>query len=139
VAKGVNGVVGVNNRISVDYPIERKDSEMQAEIEKGLEWNAYLDAGLIDVAVQDAEVSLSDVVGSYAEKRMARKDAWVHGVEAVQIDGLKVERWKRDPELVRHRLSAKMTRMWKRRCGMRFCMTRGWRRLRSIRRCRTAL
>jgi len=107
VAKGVNGVVGVNNRISVDYPIERKDSEMQAEIEKGLEWNAYLDAGLIDVAVQDAEVSLSGVVGSYAEKRMARKDAWVHGVEAVQIDGLKVERWKRDPELVRHRFIRK--------------------------------
>ena len=106
-AKGVNGVVGVNNQITVDYPIERKDSEMQAEIEKGLEWNAYLDAGLIDVAVQDGEVSLSGVVGSYAEKRMARKDAWVHGVEAVKVDDLKVERWKRDPELVRHRFIRK--------------------------------
>jgi osmotically-inducible protein OsmY len=104
VAKGVNGVVDVQNNINVDWPAMRKDEEIKAEIQKALEWDVHVDAGLIDVGVEAGKVALSGVVGSYAEKQLARSKAWVHGVRSVKDDDLKVERWKRDRDLKRYRV-----------------------------------
>jgi osmotically-inducible protein OsmY len=44
-------------------------------------------------------VRLSGVVGSAAEKRQARYDAWVTGVEDVRVEELSVQRWARDEDL----------------------------------------
>jgi osmotically-inducible protein OsmY len=99
VVKGVKGVVGVNNEINVDYATERADTEIKAEIEKRLRWDALVDGALVEVNVEDGKVNLDGTVGSAAEKSQARADAWVAGVTEVNADDLTVEGWARDPEM----------------------------------------
>jgi len=99
VAKNVQGVTGLDNRISVTFDGDRPDYEIQAEIERRLTWDVRVDDGLIDVSVDGSEVTLDGVVGSAAEKRHAATLAWVGGVVAVDDSGLEVESWARDERL----------------------------------------
>lgn len=99
VAKGVKGVTAIDNDIEVVWPEERSDQEIQLEVEKALEWDAFVDHALIDVDVKDGEVILTGTVGSAAEKNWAYRDAYVHGVQNVDDTGLQVRRWARDPDL----------------------------------------
>lgn len=99
VAKGVRGVTAVDDRIDVEYEAERPDYEIKREIEQALRWNLYVDDELIDLAVSDGKVKLSGTVGSAAEKRFCRMDAWVAGVESVDASDLSVEQWARDDKL----------------------------------------
>lgn len=99
VAKGVRGVKGVESRLDVNYGIERTDTEIKAEIEQSLRWNLYIDDHLVNVTVNDGQVTLSGTVGSVAEKNKAEWTAWVAGVESVDADKLSVEGWARDEKL----------------------------------------
>jgi len=99
VAKGVNGVKGVNNEIEVLWPKERSDYEIKTEVEQALRWDAFVDHALIDVTVKEGKVTLSGTVGSAAEKNEASWDAYVHGVKSVDDTGLEVKRWARDKDL----------------------------------------
>ncbi|MEZ6097715.1 MAG: BON domain-containing protein [Pirellulaceae bacterium] len=99
VAKGVRGVVAINDEIDVDYKSDRADSEIKHEIEQALRWNTHVDNYLINVSVKDGTVALSGTVGSAAEKRMAESDAWVAGVSSVDSSKLTVEGWARDDKL----------------------------------------
>jgi len=99
VAKGVRGVTEVDDQIEIDYATERSDSEIKKEIEAAFRWDTHLDHYLIAVTVDDGKVGLSGVVGSAAEKRIAKNDAWVLGVTQVDTSQLEVERWARDDEL----------------------------------------
>jgi osmotically-inducible protein OsmY len=96
VAKSVRGVRGLKNKIDIDYRTDRSDSEIRAEIGRALRWDTLVDDALIDVNVDDGNVTLEGTVGSAAEKRRARGDAWVMGVDSVDADGLDVESWTRD-------------------------------------------
>lgn len=98
VVKGVRGVQGIDNNIQVAYETERSDIEIQNEIDQALRWDAYVDDTLIDVSVDDNEVSLSGTVGSYAEKLEAGNEAWVSGVTGVE-NNLEVAYWARDERL----------------------------------------
>ena len=95
VAKGVRGVTGINNKIVVAYPKQRSDAEIKAEVEKTLEWDAFVDDALIDVDVKDGKVTLSGIVGSAAEKRRAHMDACVYGSLSVDESKLQVQKWAR--------------------------------------------
>jgi osmotically-inducible protein OsmY len=95
VAKSVRGVRGLNNKIDINYKMNRSDSEIRAEIVEALRWNALVDHALVDVRVQDGNVMLSGTVGSAAERRRARIDAWVTGVNSVNTSNLNVESWAR--------------------------------------------
>lgn len=95
-AKGIRGVIDVNNAISVDLPADRPDAELRREVEAALRWDLRVDHELIDVKVSDAEVILSGIVGSAMEKRLAQWNSWVPGVRTVSADDLKVESWARD-------------------------------------------
>jgi osmotically-inducible protein OsmY len=99
VAKGVKGVKGVSNKIRVSWPKKRPDYEIKAEVEKALEWDAFIDHAFIDVEVKDGRVMLSGIVGSAAEKRWASIDAYVHEVKFVDDSRLEVKRWARDKDL----------------------------------------
>ncbi len=101
VAKGVRGVVALQNDVLVTDPIDRPDPEIQADISQALAWNAFIDDNMIAVEVDDGNVTLSGVVGSAAEKSRAIVNAWVQGVRTVNADNLEVERWARDEELRR--------------------------------------
>jgi len=107
VAAGVSGVMGIENEILVDYKTERPDREIEPEIKRALRWDTLVDDALIDVSVNDGNVTLSGIVGSAAEKRLARYDAWVAGVRSVDASELEVERWARDPDLRREKYTYK--------------------------------
>lgn len=96
VAKSVRGVRGIDNKIDINYRMDRPDSEIQAEIAERLRWDTLVDDALIDVDVKNEKVTLTGTVGSAAEKRQARLDAWVTGVEDVDASDLEVEAWARD-------------------------------------------
>jgi osmotically-inducible protein OsmY len=99
VAKSVKGVRDLINNITIDYTSDRKDYEIESEIEQALKWNALIDDGLIDVSVNDGEVELSGTVGSASEKSNAYQTAWVTGVRAVDNSGLEVKWWAEDANL----------------------------------------
>jgi len=99
VAKGVRGVVGIEDNLDVDYESDRSDNEINQEIDKALRWNALVDDSLIDVDVNNGEVVLSGTVGSASEKREAAATAWVAGVHSVEDEKLSVELWARDEKL----------------------------------------
>jgi osmotically-inducible protein OsmY len=107
VAMGVKGVTGITNNVDVHYKTDRSDYEIKPEIEEALEWDALVDHQLIDVKVKDGKVTLSGTVGSAAEKRQARWDAWVAGVTDVNDSGLKVRRWARDEDQRKNTYMAK--------------------------------
>lgn len=99
VAKGVKGVKKVVNDIEIEYPEERSDSEIQKDIERNLEFDVRIDDGLIDVLVENGNVTLSGTVGSANEHYLAVTDAWVIGVNSVDAENLEVEKWARDESM----------------------------------------
>ncbi len=99
VAKSVRGVTGLENNITVDYDSQRTDYDISKEIERRLKWDVLVDDAMIDVNVDDGNVTLTGTVGSAAEKSQARYNALVAGTENVDVSGLKVERWARDEDL----------------------------------------
>lgn len=88
---GVRGVTEIDNAITVRHTTDRPDSEIRSEIERSMQWNAWVDEHLIDVAVDEGYVTLSGTVGSMAEKNEATRLAWVPGVETVDNLGLEVD------------------------------------------------
>jgi osmotically-inducible protein OsmY len=99
VVKSVRGVKEIDNNITIAFKTDRDDGEIAEEVKRVLHWDAYVDDAMIDVAVDDNEVSLSGTVGSMAEKTRARRKAWVSGVSAVNTDQLDVKWWARDAQL----------------------------------------
>ena len=94
--EGVTGARAVDDALDVAPPGERPDDEIAAEIERRLAWDAQVDAGLVDVAVENGRVTLSGKVGSAAERVRVAADAWVAGVTAVDDAALEVDPWLRD-------------------------------------------
>lgn len=99
VAKGVAGVTGVDNKLTVDY-VERNraDSEIKDEIQQRLYWDALVDSSLVNVKVDNNQAILSGGVGSMIERSRARYLAYVDGVRAVDVSGLEIQNWARDPK-----------------------------------------
>lgn len=63
------------------------DQELQEQVENALDWEPSIDAGEIDVFVEDNVVTLSGRVGSYAQKLAAeRVTLEVYGVKGVAND-----------------------------------------------------
>jgi len=93
VAKGVDGIHTLNNNIIFEYESDRSDYEIKKDVEQTLKWDNRIDNAMIDVMVDDGEVSLKGIVGSAAEKRLARINAWVSGVHDVEAEDLKVDKW----------------------------------------------
>jgi len=99
VAKSVNGVVGLQNQIDIDYSTDRSDREIREDILQALKWNILVDDGLINVEVNNGHVELSGIVGSAAEKSNAYFTAWVNGVQSVNNSNMEVQWWAHDADL----------------------------------------
>lgn len=52
------------------------DEELASEVKSALQWDSYVDAGKIDVSVQNGVVTLKGAVSNPREKRAAGDDAW---------------------------------------------------------------
>lgn len=98
VAKGVKGVKEVKAKLDVEFEknTNRPDGEVAAEIQRGLDTDAWIDASGIRVAVQNGRAILTGQVGSAVAKRRAEAKAWVSGITSVDATGLTVEPALRD-------------------------------------------
>lgn len=96
ITKGVDGVVGINNNIEVNYQADRSDDEILGDVQSALVWNSRLEDGLINVDVKDGVVELSGTVGSLYEKNLASEIARVAGVIDVKTSDLEVKSWMRE-------------------------------------------
>jgi osmotically-inducible protein OsmY len=96
VVKGVRGVRAVENRIEVDYEMQRPADEIRADVVQALRWDTLVDDTLIDVSVDGSEVTLTGTVASAAERTRAELDAFVAGVTSVDVSGLGVAHWSRE-------------------------------------------
>lgn len=96
VAKGVRGVRAVKDDIQLVYENKRSDREIEEEVEALLKDDVRFNGNEITVKVKDGKVSLSGIVNSAAERALAGEKAWVAGVRAVDVAGVKVDWWARD-------------------------------------------
>lgn len=83
VASGVSGVVAVTNALGVAVDRDRLDSDIEADVRRGLEWDVRIDASRMWVDVTDGTVALTGKVGTLYEQDVAIERAWVLGVKAV--------------------------------------------------------
>jgi osmotically-inducible protein OsmY len=87
--RNLSGVIGVSNNIEVDAP-GLSPSEVEEAIEKALERRAEREAKRIQLSVQDGRVTVSGIVGSWAEREAVLGAAkGTPGVRAVD-DRLKI-------------------------------------------------
>jgi osmotically-inducible protein OsmY len=103
VAKSVQGVVGLENLLDIDYKESRSDYEIKNEIRAALKWNEEIEDGLIEIDVDEGKVNLSGAVGSAAEKYSALYDSYVSGVQSVDNTELEVQWWLKDDELRKYK------------------------------------
>jgi osmotically-inducible protein OsmY len=97
IARGVAGVTDVHNKLTVQYAKPRSDTEIKADVDARLRWDAYVVHDSIAVDVKEGAVTLTGTVGSDAERTRAFMDAWVMGTNSVDTSLLKVEPWARTP------------------------------------------
>jgi len=96
IAKSVNGVVEIHNNISIAYLGKRTSAEMTGDITDRIQWDIWLNGDLINVSVMNGTARLTGTVGSVRETWRAFEDAWVDGIVAVDVSGLKVDATERD-------------------------------------------
>jgi osmotically-inducible protein OsmY len=82
VVKGVRGVTAVNDKIKVERSEKRPDSEIKADIEKALQWDAYVDHVMIQTEVTDGIVHLSRHF-----RQRGRKTSGPHGCLCQRCSG----------------------------------------------------
>jgi osmotically-inducible protein OsmY len=91
IAKGVKGVKEVRNDVTINYLAKRTDPEMAGDIKSRLQWDIWINGGLVNPVVKDGKVTLTGTIGSVISKWRAFDDAWVIGVTSVDDSGLKIE------------------------------------------------
>lgn len=91
IATSVPGVNAIDNRIRVAYADPRSDADIKADVVALLRWDPRLAPVPIKVSVNDANVRLTGRVGSLAQRHWASSQAWVNGVDAVDVSGLRID------------------------------------------------
>ena len=78
------GVVFVTNNIKVERPwLHKDDDELQENVEQRLRWSPDIEAAKLKVAVEDGVATLTGVVDSYQQRRLAKEIAFEAGVKRV--------------------------------------------------------
>ncbi len=96
IVQNIKGVRDIDNRIEIEQGKRYPDSEIREEVRQRLAWSELVDHSRINVGVVDGEVILTGEMESAAEKRRAQQDAWVSGVDRVDVEGLEVTPWAQD-------------------------------------------
>ena len=91
IAKGVKGIKEVRDDVTINYMAKRTDSEIAADVKARLQWDIWINGGLISPVVKGGKVTLTGTIGSVISKSRAFDDAWVNGVTSVDDSGLKIE------------------------------------------------
>lgn len=96
VAKGVKGIIKVENEILVVPEKTRPDQEIKPDITRRLEADPWVAEESITVKVDNGKVTLSGQVGTLDEKLRVYSDSWVAGVNDVDDEPLSVTWTARD-------------------------------------------
>ena len=91
IAKVINGVKEVRNDLIINYLAKRTDAEITADVKARLQWDIWINGGLVNPVVKDGKVTLTGAIGSAVSKWRAFEDAWVNGVTSVDDSGLEVK------------------------------------------------
>jgi len=91
VAKMVEGVKAVDNTMILRYGQPRSEEEIATEVRHRISDDAWLDADVLGVGVSGHTVYLSGVVSTVAQRSRAHLDAWVAGVDAVDVGAIVVD------------------------------------------------
>ena len=91
IAKGIKGVKEVRNDVTINYLEKRTDPGIASDIKARLQWDIWINGGLVNPVVKDGKVTLTGTIGSVISKWRAFDDAWVIGVTSVDDSGLKIE------------------------------------------------
>ncbi|RJQ51800.1 MAG: BON domain-containing protein [Desulfobacteraceae bacterium] len=102
-AKGIKGLVILNNEIEVVPQEPRSDEEIEENVRAVLRWDAYVDDESIEVEAIDGKVFLKGTVPNAAERRIAKYDAYLPGVRSVDISALKVKPYDEERALRREK------------------------------------
>lgn len=93
-AAGVAGVTAVVNRLTYEVATDRPDDAIAEETEDRLRADASIASRLINVVVEDGEVTLTGSVRSAGERTRAERHVWtVPGVREVD-NNLRVQWWR---------------------------------------------
>jgi len=103
IAKGVNGVVALQNNITFVSKEDRPDWEIKAEITDRLKWDVWVNQDAFQVEVKEGKVSLTGTARSIEEMNRASFLAWVGGVKSVDTTGVEVD-WDKGNALVREEM-----------------------------------
>jgi osmotically-inducible protein OsmY len=87
-AEGVPGVRGIDNKLRVAYGIPRSDAGIQADIRSRIRWDAWLNTPELRVDVSHGQVRLTGFVESGLARDHVYQDAWVNGVNSVDVSGV---------------------------------------------------
>jgi osmotically-inducible protein OsmY len=107
VTKTVPGVKALINAMTVEYATSRPDAEIATDVRRRIANDVWLAADTLAVQVGRHEptaafpragtvVTLVGTVTSVAEKSRAGADAWVAGVDKVDVDGIAVDWFAQD-------------------------------------------
>ena len=91
IAKGVKGVKEVRNDVTINYLAQRTDPALGVAVKSRLQWDIWINGGLVNPVVKDGKVTLTGTIGSVISKWRAFEDAWVNGVTSVDDSGLKIQ------------------------------------------------
>jgi len=76
IARGVKGVTGVSNYVTVGETIvARDDWQIEQDIEDALYWNPFVDMGDVNVSVTNGVATLTGTVESWKEYKLAAQEA----------------------------------------------------------------
>jgi len=97
-AKGVNGVRAIEDRIEVSYGADAEDPAdraLEEQVETNLSWDALVQHEHVDVDAEDGVVHLAGTVGSSLARQRAIMNAHVSGVVSVNARELSIAPWAR--------------------------------------------
>lgn len=97
VAKGVEGITDVQDKLTILNVKDRSDNAIKQEILQRLHHDVWINPSSVMISVRDGQVTVSGAVRSVDEKSRIITLSWVHGVTSVNGEHLKVEWSNREP------------------------------------------
>lgn len=91
VARGVKGVVDIDNQLKLKDVNQRPDTEIREELDRLFQSDALLSDSEIDVLVEDGNVTLTGFVPTSAAKSRAERFAAHSGAKVVDVRGIQVD------------------------------------------------
>ena len=89
-AKGVVGVVQVENQIRFSRMAVRRDEDILADVLSRIKWDPALMSPELDIGVENGKVTMKGLVESAQARQRAYRDGWVPGVENVDVSAVQI-------------------------------------------------